>query len=200
MKKFFAFALMITMIYACKPGIPKDVLEPKKMQAVLFDMHLVDGYITGFASQDSAKKVAATFYKSIYKKFGIDSAQYNRSLDYYYTKPAVFKQIYDSVTAKLSVLKEETMRTITADDEHSFRGIFDANLKDSTQYDPTLSRNYNYRYLVLQKYGNFYKSPQITTQINIQSTATPTAPHSAAKPTTIDSAVKTVAEPELKQP
>ncbi|RZJ81160.1 MAG: DUF4296 domain-containing protein [Flavobacterium sp.] len=201
MKRFFAFATMITLLYACKPGIPKDVLQPDKMRLVLLDVHLVDGYITGFTNQDSSKKVAATFYKAIYKKFGTDSAQYNRSLDYYYTKPALFKQIYDSVTAKLNVLKEETIQAISVDSEHEFRGIFDANLKDSTQYDPTLKKDYNYRYLVLQKYGNLYKSASQASQINIRSTPTTTVPDStASSKRRIDSSVTTVAEPELKQP
>jgi|GEM_PF-1470311 len=199
MKRFFALVALVTLLYACKPGIPKDVLQPDKMQSILYDMHLVDGYITGFSSQDSAKKVAATYYKAIYKKFGVDSAQYNRSLDYYYKKPTLFKQIYDSVTAKLSVLKDETVSSISADVEHNFKGVFDASVKDSTQYDPTLSRNYNYRYLVSQKYGNIYKSPTVYSQINIQSTTTPTATNGSTVPVaTADTTLTTVTEPELK--
>lgn len=199
MKRFFALVTVITLLHACKPGIPKDVLQPDKMQSILFDVHLVDGYITGFSSQDSAKKVAATYYKGIYKKFGTDSTQYNRSLDYYYKKPALLKQIYDSVTAKLSVLKDQTIQSVSVDMEHNFKGVFDASVKDSTQYDPTLSRNYNYRYLVDQKYGNIYKSPTVYNQINIQSTTTPAVPaNGSAVPSATETAPTTVVEPELK--
>ncbi|WP_316765661.1 DUF4296 domain-containing protein [Pedobacter frigiditerrae] len=157
MKRFFTLIILCLFIYACKPGVPKDIIQPDKMEKVLIDIHIVDGYLStlNLPSQDTSKKVAAPLYNGVYKKFEIDSALYNRSLDYYYNHPDVMKKMYDSISVKLTILKEQVTKEDLLALEYSFKGIFDASAKDSTQYDPTLDRRYNYRYLIKQRYGNF---------------------------------------------
>lgn len=157
MKRFFTLIILCLFIYACKPGVPKDIIQPDKMEKVLVDIHIVDGYMStlNLPNQDTSKKVVAPLYKGIYHKFDIDSALFNRSLDYYYRHPDVMKKMYDSISVKLTFLKEQVAKEDLLALEYSFKGIFDASAKDSTQYDPTLNRKYNYRYLIKQRYGNF---------------------------------------------
>lgn len=101
MNRFFAVIIVCLCFYACKPGIPKDIIQPDKMEKVLFDIHITDGYIGTILNPDTAKMVASAYYKGIYKKFNIDSAVYNRSLSYYYHHPDVLKTIYDKLMKQL---------------------------------------------------------------------------------------------------
>lgn len=113
MKRFFAVLLVCLGLYACKPGIPKEIIQPDKMEKVLFDIHVADGYIgTMSPGADSTKKIASAFYKGIYKKFQIDSALYSQSMNYYYQHPDILKKIYDNVTTQLNKTKEKQLKTL----------------------------------------------------------------------------------------
>ncbi|MGM9479532.1 DUF4296 domain-containing protein [Pedobacter sp. GSP4] len=94
--------------FGCKPGIPDDIIKPDKMEKILYDMHIVDGYLSSIYAVDSAKKVAAGYYKGIYKKFGTDSAQYNKSLIWYNTNPKELETMYKNIQKMLTMQKKGT--------------------------------------------------------------------------------------------
>ncbi len=100
MNKFFAFLIICVALYACKQGIPKDVIQPDKMEKVLFDIHAVDGYIGTLQKPDTSKIVASSYYAGVYKKFSIDSATYLYSMNYYYKRPDLLDKMY------LNLMKE----------------------------------------------------------------------------------------------
>ncbi|WP_410221277.1 DUF4296 domain-containing protein [Pedobacter sp.] len=103
----FALLFVATLLFSCKPGIPKDIIQPDKMEKILYDIHVVDGYATTLANQDSAKKVSAPLYKGIYKKYAVDSALYNKSLSYYYKNPDLFNKMYERITETLKKEREK---------------------------------------------------------------------------------------------
>ncbi len=107
MKIFLTVITFILFFSACKPGIPKEIIQPKQMEKVLFDIHIVDGYLSNIPKQDSAKTIAAAYYKGIYKKFEIDSALYNKSLNYYYKNPNELNNIYKNVLINLKKQREK---------------------------------------------------------------------------------------------
>jgi hypothetical protein len=112
MRNFLYSLLVILSLAACKPGIPKDIIQPDEMASVLHDIHLTDSYISNMPGPDSARIVAAAYYKGIYKKYHIDSALYAKSMNYYYDDPKVLKAIYVNVTGKLT---KEKNAIVTAD-------------------------------------------------------------------------------------
>ena len=105
MKSIINILLILLFLSACKPGIPKDIIQPDDMALVLNDIHIVDGYITTVRA-DSSKIIAASLYKGVYKKFSVDSAKFYKSMDYYYKNPKVMDEIYKNVNA--SLLKKRT--------------------------------------------------------------------------------------------
>ncbi|RAJ28370.1 DUF4296 domain-containing protein [Pedobacter cryoconitis] len=107
MKNLLCICLLLIGVGGCKPGIPSDIVQPEKMGEVLYDIHMVDGYISTIASADSAKSTSAAYYKGIYKKFGIDSVIYTKSMNYYYDHPEVLNVMYEKITGKLKKLKEK---------------------------------------------------------------------------------------------
>lgn len=90
------------LLYACKPGIPKEIIQPDKMEKVLFDIHVVDGYISTMSNKNTAMLTASSYYKGVYKKFDIDSAIYAKSMTYYYSHPDVLDKLYESVAKKFT--------------------------------------------------------------------------------------------------
>ena len=97
MKKFFSIIVICITFYTCKPGIPNNFIQPDKMEKVLYDIHAVDGYIGALQKQDTAKIVASSYYKGIYKKFDIDSATYTKSLNYYFEHPDLLNKMYENL-------------------------------------------------------------------------------------------------------
>ena len=112
MSRFFIVIVLSIILFSCKSGVPKNIIQPAAMENVLFDIHVVDGYSTVYSgiTNDSLKKIIAPYYKGIYKKHGIDSASYHNSLDYYYNHPELLKTMYDNVSKKLTQAKEKIVK------------------------------------------------------------------------------------------
>jgi hypothetical protein len=127
MSRFFSAIVICTLLYACKPGIPKHIIQPEEMEKILYDIHVIDGFSATFsmAAPDSMKKIISPYYTGVYKKHGIDSAKYNQSLNYYYEHPEVMKLMYDHVTQQLSKAKEKATKLAT-------QPVAPANIKKDT--------------------------------------------------------------------
>jgi hypothetical protein len=106
MRRLCWAGLLLFLVAGCKPEVPKDILQPEEMAPVLYDMHIADGYISTIPIPDSARKVGASYYKAIYKKYGIDSARYTKSMNYYYDHVDLLSGIYKDVTADLKKSKD----------------------------------------------------------------------------------------------
>ncbi|MNK03434.1 hypothetical protein D3C87_212810 [compost metagenome] len=106
MTRFLLLLLSVLSISACKPGIPKDIIQPNEMEKILFDIHLIDGYISSIPTPDSARKVSAPIYKGIFKKYGIDSATHAKSMTYYYNHPDLLAKMYDRISEKIGKAKD----------------------------------------------------------------------------------------------
>lgn len=163
MNRIFYLIIITACFYACKPGIPKDIIQPDKMQQVLIDIHLVDGYISTLPGIDTAKKVGSSYYKGVYDKFEIDSALYNNSLNYYYKHPDVMKKMYDSISVKLAVLKDRNQLLVN---EINFKGVFSLDKSDTLLLDRNLNKNYNIPMLKKNVYPNF-GNPFMLSQPNV---------------------------------
>lgn len=101
MRNFLCVCMVLAAFAACKPGIPKELIQPPEMTEILYNIHLTDGYITTIPNQDSSKKVSAAYYKGIFKKYAIDSVKYTKSMDYYYNHPEILSTMYTTITKRL---------------------------------------------------------------------------------------------------
>jgi len=106
MRNLICFLLASIILFACKQKIPKDIIPPDKMQYILYDIHVVDGYISTISNLDSSRKVASAYYKGIFKKYGIDSAKHAQSMKYYYAHPAELSEVYKVISNKLEKQKK----------------------------------------------------------------------------------------------
>ncbi|MBP8067176.1 MAG: DUF4296 domain-containing protein [Pedobacter sp.] len=115
MNRIFAFFIICVALYACKPGIPSDVIQPDKMEKILFDIHAVDGYIGTLQKPDTAKIVASSYYNGVYKKFEIDSSIYVHSLNYYYGRPDLLNKMYENLMKQFEEERKRNDKQINED-------------------------------------------------------------------------------------
>jgi len=104
-------------VSACKPGVPSELIQEEEMTEILYDIHVADAYISMIYVPDSARRVAAAYYKGIYKKYDIDSALYAKSLNYYSERPDVFSKMYEGVKdrlnkQKLALVKADSLENV----------------------------------------------------------------------------------------
>ncbi len=108
MRKFLSLIFISFSLICCKSKeIPEQIIPPKQMEKILYDIHIADAYITTIGDADSAKKISSAFYKGIYKKFKTDSVQYNKSMDYYYNHPALLTDMYEKIKTDLEKTKQK---------------------------------------------------------------------------------------------
>ncbi|RZJ83268.1 MAG: DUF4296 domain-containing protein [Chryseobacterium sp.] len=110
MKNLIYLVFVFLLASSCKPGIPGDIIQPDEMALVMHDIHLADAYLQTIYVPDSAKKTASSFYGGIYEKYEIDSALYQKSLDYYLVNPRIMNGIYEKVTEELAKEKKVIAR------------------------------------------------------------------------------------------
>lgn len=107
MIRSLAFILLVLIIaVSCKS--PKDevkgvVLNPKQMQAVLWDILQADAFTQTFISKDSTKNATvenAVLQKKIFELHKVRKEDYLESYNYYTARPNEMRVILDSITAK----------------------------------------------------------------------------------------------------
>ena len=101
MRRLVWTLVVLFFMFGCKPKAPEGVIDRETMEQILYDVHLVDGYLSTIYLQDSARKVGAAYYSGIYKKYNTDSVQYTKSLNYYNSNPDQLQEIYKSISKKL---------------------------------------------------------------------------------------------------
>lgn len=87
-------------ILSCKSSVPEDVLPPKKMQAVLWDVMQADEMAEYYSAKDSTFRSLskhAGYYQKIFSIHKISKDDFTKSLAYYENHPVRFKPILDSL-------------------------------------------------------------------------------------------------------
>src|SRR5215203_1068221 len=102
MCRFFYFFLFSYCLVACSQddAVPKNVLPPKKMEAVLWDFLLADETADYFVQKDSSVTALtrhAGFYEQLFQIHKITKADFKRSLQFYESHPRLLKPIFDSL-------------------------------------------------------------------------------------------------------
>ena len=96
------FVLIIVFLSACSSEIPEDVLQPDKMQKVMWDIMLADEMILQYKMTDSSFARAAKqsrYYQSIFRIHNTTEETFKKSTKFYMEHPALFKPILDSMNA-----------------------------------------------------------------------------------------------------
>ena len=155
--------MTVGLWFGCKPGIPADIIRPDKMEKVLYDIHVADGYISTIPTVDSAKKVGAAYYNGIYKKFEIDSAIYSKSMDYYYDHPEKLSVIYKSIgtTIKSQIRNIQKSDSLKNDKIIQIQILHTERVTDSALINLPYDIDRAKRSLYLERYNDIYSKRAI---------------------------------------
>lgn len=99
------FFILIFMAACSQKKTPAGILESGKMINVLTDIHLVDSYLASSA-YDTTVQPASKFYSVVFRKHGIDSLAFRKSLKYYSRQPEVLDTMYYDVLNRLERLEQ----------------------------------------------------------------------------------------------
>jgi hypothetical protein len=94
------------LLFACsgKNDAPSGVLEREKMEDVMWDMMQADQYYREYLLRDSMGKdvqqMRYSLYEEVFKIHKISKAGFDKSYDYYSSRPKLIKDIFDSLSAK----------------------------------------------------------------------------------------------------
>lgn len=108
MKKFAAYLLIALTTLSCLVGCGREaeVIPPKMMSQVYFDMFIMDRWIKE-TSELRAEADTTLVYEAIFRKYGYDTDDYNKSLDYYLDRPEQHLKI---IQATIDMLRTNVKR------------------------------------------------------------------------------------------
>lgn len=97
---FALFALIITLFVSCKPKVPSDIIQPSKMEDLLYDYHLAQAV----ADQDAPNKAdynRRLYFDAVLKKHKVTQAEFDSSMLYYQRHTERLYNIYDNINKRL---------------------------------------------------------------------------------------------------
>lgn len=84
---------------ACKPGTPKQFIQPSDMEELLYDYHLAAALANQGSGNNDYKR--ALYWQAALEKHGYTQEQFDSSLVYYYTRADRFEGLYKRVAKRL---------------------------------------------------------------------------------------------------
>src|SRR6202000_1158384 len=106
------FFLGLLFIAACSSNkVPDGIIPQKKMTSLLTEVHIVDGSLyTVSQAPDTLYKHGMARYLELFKRYGTDSLQFKKSMEYYTSDlekmEAMYNQILENMTAKTDSLNK----------------------------------------------------------------------------------------------
>lgn len=97
--KIWILLAVVVLLVACHNGRPSDVLPPEKLEAVLYDYHLVQVIVNDMPSNERYKK--DLYFDYIYDKHKVTKAEIDSSLVYYARYPKDLSDIYVRLSARI---------------------------------------------------------------------------------------------------
>ena len=88
------------IVFSCDNNIPNDVLPVEKMQNVMTDILLAEGFAENFELMDTTKKREEWYaqeYSKVMSIHKISQDQFRNSLNFYKKNPDLFKAVVDTV-------------------------------------------------------------------------------------------------------
>ncbi len=116
---FFSFknlakVFILALFFGCSEEMnekPDNLIPESKMAAIVTDIMVTEAKVSrlGFKSFDSSKVAYDFLEREIFKKYAVDSAQYNQSYNYYNTDGKGMLRILDIAKQNAEKLKETSI-------------------------------------------------------------------------------------------
>ena len=104
MRFFTVIFVLAALVVSCSKKEKKQaILSENNMREVMWDMIRADQYVSDFIMKDSTrnkKNESIKLYDEIFQIHKITREQFKKSLDYYGSRPDLFKPIIDSLAVR----------------------------------------------------------------------------------------------------
>jgi hypothetical protein len=127
MKRCVGYFLLL-LLTACsgKNDLPSGVLEGKKMEEVMWDMIQADQYYREYLMRDTVGKdinqIRYNLYENIFKMHKISKATFDKSFDYYSSRPKTMKEIFDSLSVKGNRKLQDLYKPAIPENDSTIKG------------------------------------------------------------------------------
>lgn len=99
---FVAVVVCLVAFGACKPGTPRQFIQPDDMEDILVDFHLARAISQNAdVTSDSMALYQALYKNAVFRKYGITEEEFDSSMVYYYTHAERFNEICQRVQERL---------------------------------------------------------------------------------------------------
>ena len=88
--------------WGCKPGIPREFLQPGELEDILYDYHVADGMAYADANYTDLAYRRQIYREAALRKHGITQAELDSSLVYYYRHADKLHDIYANLAKRLN--------------------------------------------------------------------------------------------------
>lgn len=95
--RFLAFSVLLVFV-ACEVKRPENVLPPERMEAFLYDYHLVQSMSGEYSASTNKEKL---FYDYVFSKHGITKEQFDTAMVWYNRYPKHIQRIYARLEERL---------------------------------------------------------------------------------------------------
>jgi len=100
--RFFLFIILSIITFGCiqDKKIPKNILSQNEMRKIMWDLLRADAYVANFIMRDSTKNQkdeSAVLYEKIFDIHSTTREIFKKSLEFYESRPDLFKAISDSL-------------------------------------------------------------------------------------------------------
>ena len=142
------FMASVLCIVSCKPGVPKEVIQPDDMEDILYDYYVSQGIASMPGPQSGSEDYKRDMYfNSVLNKYGVTRAEFDSALVYYYTRADRFVEIYKSVQERMSeealnlgategeVERFTVMQSLSGDTASIWEGMKSARLMPQAPYN-----------------------------------------------------------------
>lgn len=97
--KYIFFPIVLLLFAACEVRYPKEIIQPDKMEALLYDYHLVQVMSTDIVGNEYKRKLYAEY---VFDKHGVTKEEFDSSMVWYTRNPKHLYEIYSSLEEKLA--------------------------------------------------------------------------------------------------
>jgi hypothetical protein len=93
---------LLACLASCKPGVPKEFIQPRQLEDILYDYHVADGMAYAEANYSEINFRRKAYRDAALRKHGVTEAQFDSTLVYYYRHTELLHEIYQRLAKRLN--------------------------------------------------------------------------------------------------
>lgn len=169
---FLSVVILVVFLGSCKPGVPREYVQPRTMEKILYDYHIALGMAQEQYHSENERHVYEQAYKlAVLRKYDVSEEQFDASMQYYIRHTERLHAIYERLSERLE--KEAVAQGVSEGEINQLgSGVAAGDTTDIWAGDKALVLmkypSYNSYSFVIKADTSFHKGDRITMRFNTQ--------------------------------